>query len=140
MLRDFKTFLTKSNALALAVGVIIGGATGKVVSSIVDDLLMPGIATVLPPGDWREAQVVLSQSKDQNGKVTVNAVKYGHFIGSLVDFTIISFVVFVITNNMLPKEKPGPEPVTKVCKECLETIPEKATRCKFCGVAQTVAV
>ena len=133
MLRDFKTFLTKSNALALAVGVIIGGATGKVVSSIVDDLLMPGIATVLPPGDWREAQIVLSQNKDQNGKVTVNSVKYGHFIGSLVDFTIISFVVFMITNNMLPKEKP---PATKTCKECLESIPEKALRCKSCGVSQ----
>ncbi|HEY9754797.1 MAG TPA: large conductance mechanosensitive channel protein MscL [Oculatellaceae cyanobacterium] len=134
MLNDFKAFLTKSNALALAIGVIIGGATGKVVSSIVDDLLMPGIATVLPPGDWREAQIVLSQSKDQNGKVTVNAVKYGHFIGSVVDFTIISFVVFVITNNILPKEKP---PATKTCKECLETVPEKATRCKFCGIPLT---
>jgi large conductance mechanosensitive channel len=131
MLKDFTAFLTKSNALALAVGVIIGGATGKVVSSVADDLLMPGIATVLPPGDWREAQIVLSKSQDANGKTTVNSVKYGHFIGSVVDFTIIAFVVFLITNNLLPKEKP---PATKVCKECLETIPEKATRCRSCAV------
>jgi len=94
MLKDFTAFLTKSNALALAVGVIIGGATGKVVSSVADDLLMPGIATVLPPGDWREAQIVLSKSQDANGKTTVNSVRYGHFIGSVVDFTIIAFVVF----------------------------------------------
>jgi len=55
MLRDFKAFLTKSNALALAIGVVIGAATGKVVSGIVDDLLMPVIGLVLPSGDWREA-------------------------------------------------------------------------------------
>jgi large conductance mechanosensitive channel len=136
MLKEFTSFLTKSNALALAVGVIIGGATGKVVSSVADDLLMPGIATVLPPGDWREAQYVISSSKDANGKTTVNSIKYGHFIGSVVDFTIISFVVFMITKNLLPKEKTPEAPATKVCKECLETIPEKATRCKSCGVVQ----
>lgn len=133
MIKDFQAFLTKSNALALAIGVIIGGATGKVVSSMADDILMPGIACVLPPGDWRETQFVLSQSKDPNGKITVNSIKYGHFIGAMVDFTIISFVVFVLTKNLLPKEVP---PATKVCKECLETIPEKATRCKFCTAVQ----
>jgi large conductance mechanosensitive channel len=136
MLKEFTAFLTKSNALALAVGVIIGGATGKVVSSVADDLLMPGIARVLPPGDWREAQYVLSKSQDANGKITVNSVKYGHFIGSVVDFTIISFVVFMITKSLLPKEKAPETPATKVCKECLDTIPEKATRCRSCGVVQ----
>ncbi len=130
MLNDFKAFLTKSNALALAVGVIIGGATGKVVSATVDDLLMPPIGMVMPQGDWREAQIVLTKGTDASGKETVNAVKYGHFVGSIVDFTIIAFVVFLITRQLLPKEPP-PAP-TKVCPECLETVPDAAKRCRAC--------
>lgn len=101
MLKDFKEFLTKSNALALAVGVIIGAATGKVVSAIVDDLLMPICALVLPAGDWRDAQIVLSHSTDAAGKITVNAIKYGHFLGATIDFICIAFVVFLITKMFL---------------------------------------
>jgi large conductance mechanosensitive channel len=130
MLGEFKTFLTKSNALALAVGVIIGAATGKVVSATVDDILMPPIATVMPPGDWREAKVILSTAKDESGKVTVNAVKYGHFVGSIVDFVIISFIVFLLTKTILPKEPPAPP--TKVCPECKETVPADARKCRAC--------
>lgn len=130
MLKDFKSFLTKSNALALAIGVIIGAATGKVVSATVEDILMPPISMMMPPGDWREAQIVLSKSADANGKITVSALKYGHFAGCIVDFTIISFVVFMITKAVLPKEPPPPP--TKVCSECLETIPAAAKRCKAC--------
>ena len=137
MLSDFKTFLTKSNALALAVGVIIGGATGKVVSAVVDDLLMPPIGMVMPKGDWRDAQIILSKGQDAEGKETVNAVKYGHFVGSLVDFTIIAFVVFMLTKFLLPKE-PAPAP-TKVCTECMESIPEAARRCRACTAPQSVS-
>jgi len=105
MLQEFKTFLTKSNALALAIGVIIGAATGKVVSAIVDDLLMPVVAIILPAGDWRDAQIVLSHSTDAAGKITVNAIKYGHFLGALIDFVCIAFIVFLITKMFL-KELP----------------------------------
>ncbi|MBA3857200.1 MAG: large conductance mechanosensitive channel protein MscL [Cyanobacteria bacterium PR.3.49] len=136
MLSDFKTFLLKTNALALAIGVIIGATTGKVVSAVVDDLLMPPIALVMPPGDWRQAQIELSKAKDADGKVTVNAIKYGHFAGAMIDFVIISFVVYVISDKLLPKEKPAE---TKTCSECLETIPSGAKRCKFC-TAQLAAV
>lgn len=101
MLQEFKEFLTKSNALALAIGVIIGAATGKVVSAIVDDLLMPLIGVVLPAGDWRDAQIVLSHSTDAAGKITVNAIKYGHFLGATIDFICIAFVVFLITKMFL---------------------------------------
>jgi large conductance mechanosensitive channel len=136
MLSDFKNFLLKTNALALAVGVIIGAATGKVVSAVVDDVIMPPIALVMPPGDWRQAQIELSRAKDADGKVTVNAIKYGHFLGATIDFVIISFVVFVITNNLLPKEKPAE---TKNCAECLESIPSAATRCKYCTASLAAA-
>ncbi len=127
MITDFVKFLTKTNALALAVGVIIGAATQKVVSAIVDDLLMPVIGLVMPAGDWREAQIVFTHSTDAAGKVTVNAIKYGHFIGSLIDFTIIAFVVYLITKALLPKEE-----AKKACPECTEMIPVAAKRCKAC--------
>lgn len=129
MLSDFKNFLLKTNALALAIGVIIGATTGKVVSAIVDDLIMPPIALVMPPGDWRQAQIELSKAKDADGKVTVNAIKYGHFAGATIDFVIIAFVVYLVSNKLLPRETP---PETKTCNECLETVPKAATRCKFC--------
>lgn len=130
MLKAFIGFLTKTNALALAIGVIIGAATGKVVSAISDDMIMPAVGLVMPKGDWREAQIVLSKSQDANGKFTVNALKYGHLVGCVVDFTIISFVVFSLTKLLLPKEPPPP--ATKICPECLETVPAAAKRCKAC--------
>jgi large conductance mechanosensitive channel len=133
MIKDFVAFLEKQNALALAIGVIIGGATGKVVTAIVSDLIMPIVGLVMPAGDWRTAQFVLSQSKDANGAITVNAFKYGDFVGSLIDFVIIAFVVFLITKLILPKAAPA-APV-KTCPACLESIPEAATKCKACTSA-----
>ena len=131
MVQDFKVFLTKSNALALAVGVIIGAATGKVVSGIVDDLLMPIISLVLPSGDWREAKLVLRTVTDAKGKITVSAVSYGHLIGTFLDFIFIALVVFLILKAFVKPPLPGPP--TRSCPECLETIPAEARKCKACG-------
>jgi large conductance mechanosensitive channel len=133
MLREFKEFLTEKNALALAIGVIIGGATTKLVSGVVGDLLMPIIAIVIPQGDWREWQWVLSEHTDKAGKLSVNAIKYGDFIGTVIDFVVISFVVFLITKMILPK--PAPAVPTKTCPECLETVPEAARKCRACTSA-----
>lgn len=132
MLQEFKAFLTKSNALALAVGVIIGAATGKVVSGVVDDLLMPIIGLVLPAGDWREAKFVLRTVTDAKGKTTDSAIAYGHLIGTIIDFFFIALVVFLITRALL---KPAPAPPTKNCPDCLEAIPAEARKCKACGSA-----
>ncbi|HLO24679.1 MAG TPA: large conductance mechanosensitive channel protein MscL [Geobacteraceae bacterium] len=132
MLQEFKAFLTKSNALALAVGVIIGAATGKVVSGVVDDLLMPIIGLVLPAGDWREAKLVLRTVTDAKGKTTDSAIAYGHLIGTVIDFAFIALVVFLITRALL---KPAPAPPTKNCPDCLEAIPAEARKCKACGSA-----
>lgn len=129
MLNEFKAFLTKSNALALAIGVIIGAATGKVVSAIADDLLMPVVGLLLPGGDWRQARWVLKSMTDAQGKVAENAVLYGHFFASLIDFVIIAFVVFIIARMFI---KPAAAPATKTCPACLETIPLAATRCRAC--------
>lgn len=131
MLQDFKAFLTKSNALALAVGVVTGAATGKVVSGIVDDLLMPVIGLVLPAGDWREAKFVLRSVTDAKGKVTDSAIAYGHLIGTVIDFFFIALVVFLVTKALIKPAAPGPP--TRSCPECLESIPLEARKCKACG-------
>ncbi|MDR3613707.1 MAG: large conductance mechanosensitive channel protein MscL [Candidatus Obscuribacterales bacterium] len=133
MVKDFVAFLTKTNALALAIGVIIGAATGKVVSALVDDLIMPLVGLIMPKGDWREAQIMLNSTTDAAGHVTGCAIKYGHLIGSFIDFVIIAFVVYMITKGLLPKEPPPP--ATKACPECLENLPVAARKCKACGSA-----
>ena len=128
-MKEFREFLLKQNAVALAIGVIIGAAIGKVVSGIVEDLLMPVISPIMPSGNWREAQVVLSKSVDAAGKETVNAIKYGHLFGTVIDFVIVAFIVYWIGKMFV---KPAPAPATKTCPACLEAIPAAATRCRAC--------
>jgi large conductance mechanosensitive channel len=129
---QFRDFLLKTNAMALAVGVIIGGAVGKVVSSIVSDLLMPLIGLAIPGGEWRAIKIVLTHNPDGTA---ANAIMLGSFIGTLVDFIIIAMAVFLIT-RMLLKPAPAPAaPPVKVCGQCLETIPLEAKKCKFCTSA-----
>ena len=127
MLGEFKKFLLETNALALAVGVVIGGAIGKVVSSLVADVLMPLISLVIPGGAWREARIVLASNAD--GTVR-NAISSGQFLGSVIDFIIIAAAVFLITKALIKPAPPGPP--TKTCPECTEAIPAAAKRCKFC--------
>jgi large conductance mechanosensitive channel len=130
MFGEFKKFLLQTNALALAVGVIIGGAVGKVVSSLVEDLLMPVIGMAIPGGAWRDIQIALQTGAD--GKVT-NALKVGSFLGHIVDFVIIAFVIFMITKSLLKPAPAAPAPATKTCGECGESILAAAKKCKFCA-------
>ncbi len=139
MLQEFKAFLTKSNALALAVGVIIGGASGKVVTALVNDILMPVIAIVLPKGDWREQKIILSTAKDAAGKVTENAIKYGDFLGNMVDFIAIALVVFLITKWLLKPAPETPAAPTQTCPFCKEANAIDATKCKCCASSLTAA-
>ena len=118
---EFKEFLLKQNALALAIGVIIGAALGRVVSGVVEDLIMPVVGLALPGGDWRNAQLPLSGN---------NAIKYGDLVGRFIDFFIVALVVFAIVKMLL--EKPPPPETTKACPQCLETIPLLAKRCRAC--------
>jgi large conductance mechanosensitive channel len=132
MWREFREFLLKQNALALAVGVIIGAAMGRVVTSVVSDLLMPVIGLGMPGGDWRSAQIVLSETTGPDGAPVVNAIRYGAFLGNVVDFAIVALVVFLILRTAL---KPSPDAPTKGCPFCKETIPLDATRCRACTSA-----
>ena len=130
MIRDFKEFLVKQNALALAVAVILGAAIGKVVSALVNNVINPIIGLALPGGSWREARIVLSSTTDANGEVVENAIAYGQLLGAVVDFLIIGFVIFLIIRYALPK--PEAAPSTRECPQCKTLIPSAATRCNSC--------
>jgi len=132
MLKEFQEFLLKTNALALAVGVIIGAAVGKVVSSLVSDILMPVIGLLIPGGAWREAAIVLKTKADGTPAAQIT---YGAFLGTVIDFVIIAFVVFMITKALLKPAPAPPAPPTKECGFCKETIPAAASKCRACGSA-----
>ena len=120
--QEFRAFLLKQNAVALAIGVIIGAALGRVVSGLVEDLIMPVIGLLLPAGDWRNAQI--------------GVLKYGDFVGRVLDFVIVAAVVFFATKTLVREAKP---PATKSCPECLETVPLDARRCRACTTPLTAA-
>jgi large conductance mechanosensitive channel len=131
---EFKQFLLKQNALALAIGVIIGAAIGKVVSAIADDVINPIAGLMLPAGDWRHARIVLSRAVDGAGRVSENAIAYGDLLGRAIDFFIIGIVVYLIAKAFIPKA--SAKITTKSCPECEEIIPAGARRCKACGQPQ----
>jgi large conductance mechanosensitive channel len=132
MIKGFKEFLLKNNVLALAVAVIVGGAVGKVVSSLAADILMPLISMVMPAGDWRTAKLTLSTSVGPDGKEVVNAISYGNFFGSIVDFLIIALVVYLMTKALIKEPAAAAAPPSKNCPRCKEAIVLDATKCKFC--------
>ena len=136
LIQDFKKFAFKGNVIDLAVGVVIGAAFGKIVSALVADLIMPIVSLVLPGGDWRSSGLVIRTAPDPKDNVVL---KYGDFIGAVVDFVLVAFVLFIVVSKIIrgieartsKPEEPAP-PSTKECKYCLETIPLKATRCRAC--------
>src|ERR671915_330603 len=103
MLRDFQAFLFKTNALALAIGVIIGAALGTVVSSLVNDVIMPPIGLLLGNVDFGQLQIVLGTS----GAGEPVAIRYGVFVNSVITFIVIAFVVYLISRRFIPPE-PAP--------------------------------
>lgn len=126
MLKEFRDFAMRGNVLDLAIAVIIGGAFGKIVSSLVNDVLMPVIGLVM-------GGVNLSELAFQP-EGTEAVIKYGAFIQSIIDFLIIAFVIFLIVRAMNRMKKPEPvaAPTTKDCPHCFTAVPIKATRCPNC--------
>lgn len=126
MLKEFKAFVMRGNVLDLAVGVIIGGAFGKIVSSLVADILTPIIGLVIGGVDFSGLAFTVG-----NAKVT-----YGVFINNVIDFLVIAFVIFMIVKaaNAAKKSEPAQatEPTVKECPYCFSTISIKATRCPNC--------
>ena len=127
MFREFQTFLVKTNALALAIGVIIGLAMGTVVTSLVNDIIMPPIGLLLGDVDFKQLQFVLREATATADPI---AIRYGLFINAVITFVIVALVVFWISRRFLPKDAPAP--ATRTCPYCQEIVSVDATRCKFC--------
>ncbi|MGE5247369.1 MAG: large conductance mechanosensitive channel protein MscL [Verrucomicrobiota bacterium] len=144
MLKEFKQFAMKGNMVDMAVGIIIGAAFGKIVSSLVSDVLMPPIGKLLGGVDFSSLFLNLSGGSYPSvaaakaaGAATVN---YGIFLNAVVDFLIVAFVLFLVVKGMnamkrAESEAAPPPPATKECPYCLSAIPVKATRCPACTSA-----
>jgi large conductance mechanosensitive channel len=124
MLKEFRDFAMRGNVLDLAIAVIIGGAFGKIVTSLVNDILMPLIGLIMGGVNFSELSFQVGDA----------VVKWGAFIQSVIDFLIVAFVIFLIVRTMNRFKKPAPAaaPITKECPRCFTTIPLKATRCPNC--------
>ena len=138
MFKEFKAFIMRGNVLDLAVAVIIGGAFGKIISSLVNDVLMPPLGLLLGKMDFSSLFVNLSgkdysslASAKSAGAATIN---YGLFLNTVIDFLIVALVIFLVVRaaNRLQRPKPAPAPATKECPYCFSNTPIKATRCPAC--------
>lgn len=127
MLREFKAFLIKQNMLALAIAVVIGGATGKLVQAIVDDFIMPVVGLLAPSGAWQKATFGF-------GSVRFGV---GDFASVLLNFIIIGFICWRITVALIKEPKTAEAPATKECPFCLTAIDARATRCAHCTSSLT---
>ena len=124
MLKEFRDFAMRGNVMDLAIAVIIGGAFGKIIASLVKDILMPLIGLLL-------GGITFSELSGTVGDVVIT---YGLFIQAIVDFIVIAVVIFMLIRTInKTKEQPAPaEPTTKECQYCFSTVPIKATRCPHC--------
>jgi large conductance mechanosensitive channel len=140
MFKEFKEFAMRGNVVDLAIGIIIGGAFGKIVSSFVSDVLMPPIGLLLGKVDFSNLFIGLSdktyttlQEAKAAGAATIN---YGLFFNTVLDFLLVAFAVFLLVkqiNRLKREEAPAPAaPTTKDCPFCLSSVPLKAIRCPHC--------
>jgi large conductance mechanosensitive channel len=123
MLKEFREFAIRGNVMDLAIAVIIGGAFGKIVTSLVDDILMPLIGLVMGGINFSEQAIVVGGAE----------LRWGAFVQNIIDFLIIAFVIFLLVRaiNRLKRDEPT-TPTTKECPHCFTTIPLKAARCPNC--------
>ncbi len=145
MLKEFREFAVKGNVVDMAVGIIIGGAFGTIVKSLVADVLMPPIGLLLGGVDFQNLFAVLKKGAEDAGPyaalsdaqgagaVTIN---YGVFFNNVISFLIVAFAVFLLVKSInaakRKEEAPPAVPTTKDCPHCFQTIPIKAVRCGFC--------
>ncbi len=133
MLKEFKEFAMRGNVIDLAVGVIIGGAFGKIVSSLVNDVLMPPMGLLIGNVDFSDLAFKLSSPIGDAKAVTIN---YGLFINNVINFVIVAFSIFMVIKalNSMKKSQPAPAPAPteKNCPQCLMVVPLAAKKCGHC--------
>ena len=143
MLKEFKAFLSRGNVIDLAVAVIIGAAFGKIVTTLVEGVLMPPIGLVLGRVDFSSLFIALDRSKaiPESLKAAKDAgipvIAYGQLLNEIISFIIVALAVFVVVKqaSRLQAPAPAPAPATKECPFCASSIPVKATRCPQCTSA-----
>lgn len=138
MWKEFREFAMRGNVVDLAIGVVIGAAFGKIVTSLVSDIVMPPLGLILARVDFNDLFINLSGTHYASlaeakaaGAPTVN---YGAFISNCIDFIIVAFVIFLVMRgiNRLRRQPAPPTPTTRACPYCVTTIPLRATRCPAC--------
>jgi large conductance mechanosensitive channel len=138
MFKEFKEFAMRGNVLDMAVGIVIGAAFGGIVTSFVNDILMPPIGLLLGKVDFTNLFVNLKgnypsvAAAKAAGAATLN---YGIFMNTVINFIIVAFAIFLLlrqVNKLFPKPAPAPAPAVKDCKFCFSSIPVQATRCPHC--------
>jgi large conductance mechanosensitive channel len=144
MLKEFKEFIAKGNAVDMAVGLIIGAAFVAIVSSLVSDIIMPPLGLLLGKVDFSNLYILLKEGTNPGpyaslrdaqtvGAITIN---YGIFIDKIMSFVIVAFVIFLLVKSInrlrTPKVIPEARPTTKECPYCHMQIPINATRCPYC--------
>jgi large conductance mechanosensitive channel len=142
MLKEFKAFLMRGNILDLAVAVVIGGAFGKIVASLVKDIIMPPIGMLLGKVDFANLFIALDgkayATLAEAQKVAAPTVNYGAFLNTIIEFIIVAACIFLVlkavnkVQGIAKKPEPVAAPTTKECPYCLTTIALKATRCPNC--------
>lgn len=142
MLKEFKEFALKGNVIDMGVGIIIGGAFGKIVSSFVGDILTPPLGLLLGRVDF--SSLFFSLSEKQYGSLAAAkaagaaTINYGLFINNIIDFVLVALALFILIRWVNKLKKPAaaaPAPATRECPECLSSVPLKAKRCAFCASA-----
>ncbi|MGZ6315938.1 MAG: large-conductance mechanosensitive channel protein MscL [Anaerolineales bacterium] len=138
MLKEFREFVARGNVVDLAVGVVIGASFGAVVTSLVNDMIMPPVGLLLNGVNFKDLFISLNgkfypslAAAQAAGAPTIN---YGNFINTLIDFLIVALVIFLLVKGINRMKRPAPaeSPTTKECPYCHTTIPFKATRCPNC--------
>ena len=138
MLKEFRDFAMRGNVVDMAVGIILGVAFGKIVSSLVADIIMPPIGVLMGGVDFSEYYINLTSvayeslaAAKEAGAATINI---GVFVNTVIDFVIVAFAIFMVIKQMnrLKKAPPPADPTTKDCPHCLSSIPIKATKCAHC--------
>ena len=140
MIKEFRDFAVRGNVVDLAVGLIVGAAFGKIVTSLVNDVLMPPIGMAMGQVNFSDLYISMDSARTagmslaQAKAIGAPVIAYGLFLNTVLDFVIVAFCIFLVVKAMNHLKKPvGPEPAaTKECPMCISKIPLKATRCAFC--------